>query len=151
MTRAQMTKQIQNPNDDSSSEEWYALNEENAFVLKEGAEQRQFNLEERTAKFGEAIIYFCKGIRASSVATPLISQLVRAGTSVGANFCEADNAVSKKEFRLKIGTCQKEARETKHWLRMMAAAVPEEKDAARILWQEARELHLIFSAILRKS
>ena len=104
MTRAQMTKQIQNPNDNAAAEEWDPLDEENAFVLREGAEQRQFNLEERTARFGEAIIQFCKSIPAGSVTSPLISQLVRAGTSVGANFCEADNAVSKKEFRLKIGT-----------------------------------------------
>src|SRR5688572_16509065 len=151
MTNDKGTNDKANPNDNSSSEEWYALNEENAFVLREGAEQRQFNLEERTARFGEAIIQFCKGIPAGSVTSPLISQFVRARTSVGANFCEAVNAVSKKEFRLKIGTCQKESRETKHWLRMMAAAMPEEKDAARLLWQEARELHLIFSAILRKS
>ena len=151
MTRAQMTKQTLNPNEDAVTEEWDARHEGNVFVLREGAEQREFNLEERTARFGESIIKFCKGIHSSSVTTPLISQLVRSGTSVGANFCEADNAVSKKEFRLKIGTCQKEARETKHWLRMMAAAVPEEKEAARLLWQEARELHLIFSAILRNS
>ena len=146
-----MTKQTLNPNEDAATEEWDARHEDNVFVLREGAEQREFNLEERTARFGESIIKFCKGIHSGSVTTPLISQLVRSGTSIGANFCEADNAVSKKEFRLKIGTCQKEARETKHWLRMMAAAAPEHKESARLLWQEARELHLVFSAILRNS
>jgi four helix bundle protein len=80
----------------------------------------------------------------------LISQIVRSSSSVGANYCEADNAVSKREFRQKIGSCQKEARETKHWLRMIASADPSQKEAARKIWQEARELHLIFSAILRK-
>ena len=82
---------------------------------------------------------------------PLISQLVRAGTSVGANYCEADDAVSKKDFKNKIGTCRKEARETKLWFRMIAAAEPELKMEARKLWQEAKELHLIFAAIWRKS
>ena len=78
------------------------------FCFERRSGQRQFNLEERTARFGEAIIQFCKGIPTGPVTSPLVSQLVRSGTSIGANFCEADNAVSKKEFRLKIGTCQKD-------------------------------------------
>jgi len=110
-----------------------------------------FDLEERTAQFGEAVIHFARAIAKNPVTTPLISQLVRAGTSVGANYCEADDAVSKKDFKNKIGTCRKEARETKLWLRLIAAAEPELKVEARKLWQEAKELHLIFAAIWRKS
>jgi len=114
-----------------------------------GANGRRFDLEERTAKFGEAVIAFAKVVPRDVVTLPLISQLVRSGTSVGANYCEADDAVSKKEFRNNIGRCKKEARETKHWLRMMVAAEPAMKEAARSLWQEAKELHLIFAAICR--
>jgi four helix bundle protein len=77
------------------------------------------------------------------------SQLVGAGTSVGANYVEADDAVSRKEFLKCVGTCRKEARETKHFLRMIVRAVPELKSQARELWIEARELHLIFSKIWR--
>lgn len=110
----------------------------------------KFDLEERTACFGEAVIRFAKGLPRDVVDVPLISQLVRAGTSIGANYCEADDAVSKKDFRHKIGTCKKEARETKYWLRMIVSAEPKIKMEARILWQEAKELHLIFAAILRK-
>ena len=110
-----------------------------------------FDLEERTALFGEAVIHFARTVVKNPVTTPLISQLVRSGTSVGANYCEADDAVSKKDFKNKIGTCRKEARETKLWLRMIAAAEPELKTEARKLWQEAKELHLIFAAIWRKS
>jgi four helix bundle protein len=110
-----------------------------------------FDLEERTAVFGEAIIQFAKKIPHNPVTTPLISQIVRSGTSVGANYCEADDAGSKKDFKYKIGICRKEARETKLWLRMIAAATPELKMEARKLWQEAKELHLIFAAIWRKS
>jgi four helix bundle protein len=84
------------------------------------------------------------------VTSSLISQLVRAGTSVGANYCEADDAVSKKEFRYKIGICKKEARESKHWLRMIATAEPTLAEKARELWREAKELHLIFATIYRK-
>ena len=111
---------------------------------------RGYDLEERTARFGEAIIAFAKMVPRNVVTMPLITQLVRSGTSVGANYCEADDAVSKKEFRCKVGLCKKEARETKHWLRMIAAAEEVMKESARPLWQEAKELHLIFSAIFRK-
>ena len=110
-----------------------------------------FDLEERTARFGEAVIHFARAVAKNPVSTPLISQLVRAGTSVGANYCEADDAVSKKDFKNKIGICRKEARETKLWLRLIAAAEPDLKTEARKLWQEAKELHLIFAAIWRKS
>jgi four helix bundle protein len=110
-----------------------------------------FDLEERTAEFGEAVVRFARMIGKNPVTAPLISQFVRAGTSVGANYCEADDAVSKKDFKNKIGICRKEARETKLWLRLIAAADPERKTEARKLWHEAKELHLIFAAIWRKS
>ena len=109
-----------------------------------------YNLEERTAKFGEDIIRFAKKIPINSVTQRLIPQLVAAGTSVGANYAEADDAESGKDFKHKIGICKKEAREAKHWLRMIAVAVPETKEDARKLWQEAKELHLIFNSIVKK-
>jgi len=109
------------------------------------------NLEERTAKFGEAVIAFAKAIPQNVITWPLISQLVRASTSVGANYCEADDAESKKDFRHKINTCRKEARETKHWLRMIVAADKSLRSQAQPLWQEAKELNLIFSAIFRNA
>ena len=79
----------------------------------------------------------------------IISQLVGAATSVGANYVEADDAVSKREFLKSIGTCRKEARETKHFLRMIVRVLPDLRRRARILWTEAKELHLIFSKIWR--
>ena len=82
---------------------------------------------------------------------PLIGQLVRAGTSVGSNYCEADCAESKKDFEHKLGICKKEAKESKHWLRMIAKAVPELKDEAKTLWKESNELQLIFISIVKKS
>jgi four helix bundle protein len=107
-------------------------------------------LEERTAQFGEAVIAFCKQVPQGPITSPLITQLVKAGTSVGANYCEADDAVSKREFRKNTGTCKKEARESKHFIRMIVTAVPDLKPVGRPLWQEAKELHLIFCAIFRK-
>ena len=118
-------------------------------IREEPKEKRVYDLEERTARFGEAVIDFARTIPQDAVTNRLIGQLVAAATSVGANYAEADDAVSKKEFPKNIGTCRKEARETKHFLRMVVRAVPESKPRARKLWLEARELHLIFSKIRR--
>ena len=112
---------------------------------------RQKDLQERTAAFGETVIAFARRVPVNPVSGCLISQLVRAGTSVGANYCEADDAESKRDFRHKISICLKEIKETKHWLRMMAAATPELREDARAIWQEAKELNLIFAAIRRSS
>jgi len=108
------------------------------------------DLGERTAQFGEAIIRFAKKIPQNPVNNRLIDQLVGAGTSVGANFCEADNSVSGKDFKQRIGTCRKESRETMFFLRMVATAEESLASEARRLWREAKELNLIFGAIWRK-
>lgn len=113
--------------------------------------KNKYDLEERTAKFGENIIKFVKKVSKNVTTIPLISQLVKAGTSVGANYCEADDAESKKDFIHKIRICKKEARETKHWLRMIVVAAPELNQEAKILWQEAQELNLIFASISKRN
>ncbi len=74
----------------------------------------KYDLEERTAKFAENIINFAKEIHKSQINLPLITQLVKAGTSVGANYCEANGASSKRDFRNKIYICKKEIKETKY-------------------------------------
>lgn len=101
--------------------------------------------------FGEGIIAFARNVPVDAVTDRLIKQLVGAGTSVGANYCQADDSVSEKEFKQKIGYCKKEARETKFFLRMMVKAVPKLRDDANPLWQEAKELHLIFAKIHREN
>ena len=120
-----------------------------AVVRENEASPAVYDLEERTARFGETIIDFAKKIARGPITDRIISQLVGTGTSVGANYDEADDAVSKKEFLKCIGTCKKEARESKHFLRMAARAVPELKREARELWLEGRALHLIFARIWR--
>ena len=107
-----------------------------------------YNLEERTAKFSGEIISFVKSVEKNIINNPLISQLVRAATSIGANYCEANGASSKKDFKNKIYICKKEARETKYWLQIIAEANPKQKEKCRKLWQEAQELTLIFSKII---
>lgn len=110
-----------------------------------------YDLEERTAQFGESVIVFAKELEKGEINRVLISQIVRSATSIGANYMEADGAESKKDFQHKIALCKKEAKETKHWLRMIATANPNKLDLSRTLSKEAQELTLIFSSILLKS
>lgn len=106
---------------------------------------KKYDLEERTAQFAEKIIDLVKTIQATAVNSKIISQLVGASGSVGANYCEATEAESKKDFIHKIGICKKETKETRHWLRLLARSNPENKQELRKHWQEAQELLLIFS------
>jgi len=119
------------------------------FVVEEG--QMIYDLEERTSRFGEAIILFAKKIPWNPVNNRLVDQLVGSGTSVGANYCEADDGVSRADFRHRISICRKEAREAKFFLRMVSTSEPDLKPEARDLWKEAHSLHLIFSRIWRST
>lgn len=112
---------------------------------------KKFDLEERTAKFAEEIIDVLKKISETSINKRLIEQLMGSGGSLGANYCEANEAESKLDFLHKLGICKKETKETKHWIRLLAHANPEFKEVLRKLWCEAEELLLIFSAIIRKT
>jgi len=107
----------------------------------------KYDLEERTARFGEQTISFCRSIRSDKLADPILNQLIRAGTSVGANYMEANGAVSRKDFQNKIFICKKEVQETKHWLRMAKSFMPEKAEVIDLLWKEAQELTLIFQKI----
>jgi four helix bundle protein len=109
-----------------------------------------FDLEERTARFGEAIVRFSKKIQRDPTTSRLIGQLVGCGTSVGANYLEASERVSKKDFGFCISRCVKEAKETEFFLRMVAASETSLVEEARELYCEGHELHLIFASMYRK-
>jgi len=109
----------------------------------------KFDLEERTTKFGEDVIEFLGGVGESAITKPLISQVVRSATSIGANYAEADDSPTKKDFRYRISVCRRESRETMYWFRMLAKAAPNLAEKARPHWKEAKELNLIFSKIWR--
>ncbi len=111
----------------------------------------KYDLEERCGKFGEKIIGFCRLVKRDSIAFPLVTQLVRSSTSIGANYMEANHASSRKDFINKIRISQKEANETKHWFRMISTASPEDKEQCRTHWKEAHELTLIFAKISKSS
>ncbi|MCK4781555.1 four helix bundle protein [Candidatus Parcubacteria bacterium] len=111
------------------------------------SKNKEYDLEERTAKFSEDIIEFIKSIKRDDINRNIITQLARAATSVGANCCEANASSSKRDFRNKIYICKKETNETKYWLRILAKYYPESKEKIRVFWKEAHEFHLIFQKI----
>jgi four helix bundle protein len=111
----------------------------------------KYDLEERTARFGERIIDFAKSLPHDRITNELVGQITRSGPGVGANYCEADGAITKKDFRHKIAICRKEAKETKHWLRMIARANPDRVEEIKRLSREAFELARIFSSIISKT
>jgi four helix bundle protein len=110
-----------------------------------------YDLAERTARHGEHIVQFAKSLPPGLVMDVLVKQIVRAGTSIGANYSEADDCDSRKDFRFKIGLCRRESRETMHWCGMIADADENAAPQARILWKESHELNLIFGKIRRKT
>jgi four helix bundle protein len=115
------------------------------------ASKTQYDLEDRTVQFSKEVIDLTKKIPKHTVTLPLIDQFLRSATSIGANYCEANGAASKKDFRNKIIICRKEARETKYWLRLLAQADEKFKEEYRMLWKEAQELTLIFSKIVLRT
>jgi len=141
---------------DSAFATWGESHRANLLMLRESPESYRTSpaeLMERTAQFGEAIVRLVKKIPRGPnhpENNRLVDQLVGSGTSIGANYCEADDAVSGRDFKSKIGICRKESKETMFFLRMVAASEESLKDEARELWREAKELNLIFGAIWRK-
>lgn len=110
--------------------------------------KNNYDLEERTARFGEQIIEFCRNAKKDPIILPVLTQLVRSATSIGANYMEANGASSPKDFSNKIYISKKESQETKHWLRMLASYYSEDKGRLRNYWQEAQEFTLIFHKIV---
>lgn len=107
----------------------------------------RYDLEDRTKKFSKETINVLMKIKKNEINRNLISQLIRSATSVGANYCEANNAVSKKDFKNKIFICRKEIQETKYWFELLAESNPEARKSLGSLWKEAQELSLIFNKI----
>jgi len=109
----------------------------------------KYLLEERTAKFAEDVIVLCKKVKKTSLNLPILEQLIRSATSVGANYMEANGASSKKDFRNKIFICKKESMETKYWLRILAKSEEPAIGECRKLWNEIHQMTLIFSKICK--
>lgn len=119
----------------------------NQFTMNQFTNETSYDLEDRTGRFGEELITLCKTLKQDAITRPIVTQCIRSGTSIGANYMEANAASSKRDFRNKIFICKKEAQETKHWLRMLAQCFPERREEIRKLWKECQELTMIFQRI----
>jgi four helix bundle protein len=113
--------------------------------------KKKFDLADRTFTFGVNIVNFSKKLPQDHLNRPMINQLIRSGTSIGANYAEADEANSKKDFINKIVIAKKEAKETRYWLKLIATTIAQSNPTALLLFREAEELTLIFSAIVKNS
>jgi len=110
----------------------------------------RYDLEERTLIFAKKIIGLCRTLSKNTVNFELVKQLVRAGSSIGANYREANGAASKKDFNNKIRISLKEAKETHYWLQLVIEANDEFQKRMEPLLQESLELIKIFSSIIGK-
>lgn len=107
----------------------------------------QYDLEGRTRDFSKQVIRLLKNIKQNDFNKNIIGQLLRSVTSVGANYCEANGASSRKDFRNKIFICKKEIQETKYWIELLGETEDTYKEELRLLWKESHELTLIFNKI----
>lgn len=112
--------------------------------------EKKYDLVDRTEKFGIMVIDLAKLIPKNVITLPIISQFIRSGTSVGANYCEADNAESRNDFKHKVGISKKESKETIYWLKMINNMCPDLKEKIMVVYKEANELNLILNSIIKK-
>ena len=112
---------------------------------------KKYDLEDRTLEFGKEIIRLCKSLPANTINFRLIDQIVRSGTSTGANYREANETDTKKDFRFKIRICLREGKETIYWLELIKEANQDFYAKIDKLIGETRELVKIFGSILEKS
>ncbi|MBC8355682.1 MAG: four helix bundle protein [Planctomycetes bacterium] len=112
----------------------------------------QYDLEERTYEFARQVRAFVKQLPRTACNSEDVKQVVRSSGSVGANYIEANEALSKKDFRMRVKISRKEAKETRYWLRLLDIGADNalESEQGRLI-QEAIELTKILSAILNKS
>ena len=115
--------------------------------------ENNYDLEDRTMQFSKNLILFLKACPKNNLTLTLVDQCLRAGTSIGANYREANGASSKKDFFNKIYICKKESKETLYWLELLGKSIDDEKlkQECRSLWSETKEFVLIFGKIVSKS
>ena len=119
--------------------------------MPENLKNKPYDLEERTFQFAKRAFQYFKNLPRNSVNLEISKQGIRSSGSIGANFIEANEAFSRKDFTMRVKISRKEAKETIYWLRLIREFAPSFKKDVFPLEQEARELILIFSAIIKNS
>ena len=118
----------------------------------QNTKNKKYDLEDRTLVFAKNVRSFAKKIRRTIANFEDSKQLIRASGSIGANYIEANEALSKKDFKLRIKICRKESKESRYWLKLIDLESNEKLEYARnVLIQESTELMKIFGSILVKS
>ena len=112
---------------------------------------KRYDLEDRTLEFAKRVIRLSKSLPKNSSNFNLIDQVLRSGTSMGANYREANETETKKDFLFRARICRKEGKETIYWLNLIIEANPEFSERIKPLLQETTELVKIFAAIAEKS
>lgn len=112
---------------------------------------KKYDLDERTLEFGRRVVVLCKSLPRDLVNTELARQCIRSGTSIGANYLEANDSLGKKDFVYKMKISRKEAKETIYWLKLIVEANKKLESRMEGLLQEAFELKKILSSIIEKS
>jgi len=112
--------------------------------------QKTYNLEKRTLEFSRSIIILCNTLPRNVINNRLMDQLIRSGTSIGANYREANETDTKKDFRNRIRITKKEAKETTYWLELLKDANPTPMFKIEQLIKESSELMKIFASIYEK-
>ncbi|MGB2705569.1 MAG: four helix bundle protein [Candidatus Omnitrophota bacterium] len=129
--KIQMTKEIQNSN------------------IKTKIKTKKYDLEERTLKFAKNCIDLCQLLIRNVINKELVSQLIRSSCSVGANYREANDTDTKKDFYHRIGICRREAKESKYWLELLLHSSQKSSDKITPLIDEATQLVRIFASIVK--
>jgi four helix bundle protein len=119
-------------------------------IMTEITNSKTFDLEDRTAKFTANVIAFINVCPKTTVNIELTKQLIRSAGSVGANYIEANEALSKKDFGMRVKICRKEAKESRYWLRLIEVSGDEIEKRRQDLVNESTELLKIFSCIVEK-
>lgn len=119
--------------------------------MSETRNPKQYDLEERTLGFSRRVIRFCRGLPKNVIDEEIGKQLIRAATSVGANYIEANESLSKKDFLMRIKICRKEAKETGYWLKLLETNSLTLKSEQELALRESIELMKIFGSILTRS
>ena len=118
--------------------------------MNEVKNSRQYDLEERTLRFAKEVIEFVNTLPKTLANTEIMKQIVRSSGSVGANYIEANEALSKKDFAMRVKICRKEAKESRYWLRLMEVRAEDAEKRRQSLISEATELMKIFGSIVEK-
>lgn len=112
---------------------------------------KKFDLEERTTNFARKVVRLCKSLPRNPINDRIIGQVVGCSGSIGASYREANDALGKKDFVMRIKISRKESKESSHWLILLADANPERISEIKDLEREAVEYKNILSAILNKT